>query len=421
MKTNRISLTSILISIYLIINFVPVLYRSLSFASLFIVLSIIALNFHLIFRRPYSYLFIISFALCICELFLFAVGISKTQIGYIFYIFRFFTCGLVLFPSSNLLNLSEKKLIFWCWFLSYSFTILHNVYLRFSMGEAYFNFQEDASLVGYNIADTYYGTAALICLCVSLMVILNKNNYHRFLRTKMYVVFVLSVVFIIVSLRMTTIALAVLSSLLIILFNKMRKKGIVFLACLLVVFSAVFLFTGLGATFLELLMDLNISDRIKDRLESIVFVLRTGDFINAKSSLSGRYVLTINSWNTWTSSVWTILFGIGDQRENLDLIGNHSYFIDTLARFGIFYFILVIAFIVICHKCTLTRIRSVTLRTQCLVVLLSFLLRNVIGNSMYVVVGMSLYVVLPLILSMSKERFYESSRVAVATKKVLVL
>jgi len=400
---EKITFNAFLVSVYLVINFIPFLYRSLSMVSLAIIVAIVLLNFNSLLKKPYIYMLLLSVILTTWELLLLFIGISNTEYGYIFYSFRFFTSSLVLFPIIPKLTNLDKKMLLISWFLSFSFTIMHNFYLYLTMGDAYYNFQTDASLANYNIADTYYGIAVVLCLFISLIVLLNRKKYSFLLNIIMVFTMILSILFIIIANRLTTIIISVIGFILIIIYNRARGKHVKYITIFVLTVLAFLVFTDVGADILEKMLSFDFSDRIKDRIESIIFALRTGDFVNSKSSLSGRFIYTINSWNTWTNSFSSILFGVGDQRDNLELIGNHSYFIDTLARFGIFYMLLLITFLYLCHKELIRNVNNDSLKAQCGIILFIFIFRNFIGNSIYVVVGMVLYVVIPLILSMKKE------------------
>ena len=54
-----------------------------------------------------------------------------------------------------------------------------------------------------------------------------------------------------------------------------------------------------------------------------------------RGSLSGRIQLTMISINTFFSSPSNFFFGVGDKLDNY-LVGNHCYFFDEFAKFGLF-------------------------------------------------------------------------------------
>lgn len=88
------------------------------------------------------------------------------------------------------------------------------------------------------------------------------------------------------------------------------------------------------------------NERLASRFSDIQFILQGGSIYSLdNSSLAGRFLLGMTSLNTFFSSPLNFIWGIGDdvmigkQYEFSDLlilgIGNHSQFLDMLAKYGL--------------------------------------------------------------------------------------
>ena len=78
------------------------------------------------------------------------------------------------------------------------------------------------------------------------------------------------------------------------------------------------------------------SERLMARIDSLILLMETQDVSQIDGgSLSGRIRLTMVSINTFFRSPSNFFFGVGDKANNL-LVGNHCYFFDEFAKFGLF-------------------------------------------------------------------------------------
>ena len=93
--------------------------------------------------------------------------------------------------------------------------------------------------------------------------------------------------------------------------------------------------------FLNKLADLINSDRITARINSLARLVESAfapygeDALYEGSSLGARIRLNMVSIKTFFGSPWNFLFGVGDKLDNLQ-VGNHCYFFDEFAKFGLF-------------------------------------------------------------------------------------
>ncbi|MBR4673571.1 MAG: hypothetical protein IKP00_03825 [Victivallales bacterium] len=78
------------------------------------------------------------------------------------------------------------------------------------------------------------------------------------------------------------------------------------------------------------------SERLMSRINSLIQLMESQDVSQIdRGSLSGRIQLTMISINTFFSSPSNFFFGVGDKLDNY-LVGNHCYFFDEFAKFGLF-------------------------------------------------------------------------------------
>lgn len=197
--------------------------------------------------------------------------------------------------------------------------------------------------------------------------------------------------------RGTNVIFTILMFLLIFIYRKKQHKRVravlfTILAALLLLYT-----TGAYVAVMDFLVDVSPSERVADRFRAINILLQTGDYVEAGSSLKSRTELTLTSLNTFQRDGSSVLFGIGDTR-NEDIIGCHSEIIDSLPRYGLFGFIfLVLALLSQLKFFSRMLPKGEPLRAQVLIVYLIFILRNIIGNTLSPSVNILLFLLLPII------------------------
>ncbi len=197
--------------------------------------------------------------------------------------------------------------------------------------------------------------------------------------------------------RGTNVIFTVLMFFLIFIYrNKQHKRIRAVLFSILI--TLLFLYTtGTYIDVMDYIADISPSERVADRIKAINILLQTGDYVEAGSSIKSRSELTLASLQTFKSSGSNFLFGIGDTR-NEDLIGCHSEIIDTLARYGLFGFTILIVALLSQFK-FFSRLlpKGEPLRSQVLIIYLIFVLRNIIGNTLIPSVNVLLFLFLPIV------------------------
>lgn len=224
-------------------------------------------------------------------------------------------------------------------------------------------------------------------------------HYKKLLYRILYLVAMLAAIYMnfAVMQRGTNVIFTVLMFLLIFIYRKKQHKRI--RAVLFAIFvSLLFLYTtGAYIGVLDFLAEFSPSERVADRFRAINILLQTGDYVDAGSSIKTRSELTITSLNTFQKDGTSILFGIGDTR-NEDVIGCHSEIIDTLPRYGLFGFMF-LAFALLSQLKFFSKMlpHGEPLRSQVLIVFLIFILRNIIGNTLLPSVNVLLFLFLPIV------------------------
>lgn len=187
----------------------------------------------------------------------------------------------------------------------------------------------EGAVSNLNVGNSDYMTMTLLYFNVALLAFFNtKKSFWKVV----YLVFsIVSFYFILfVSLKATIIIYVLLSLVLQYMARRSKRPGkFIFWA----VFTSVILIV-LMKPITYLLINIIAEDRVSERLLNLV-----GDSMANKEALTGREDVYMLSVETWLSGVTNFIFGIGDHRSAFDVastgIGQHSSFLDTLARYGL--------------------------------------------------------------------------------------
>ncbi len=376
----------------------PFLDRSFSSISAGLILIIPLLGSPLAKWSSPSYYWVF---LILLELLFYFAGFSNTEIGYIYYVVKFYACYFLYALVEKSLDVVHKKTLLYVALLSTSVTLVNNIILRDLLGDTYYAVQDDPALANYNIAETYYVTGVMFLSSAVFYLLQFRKQLSLPSRFVLVLVFVLSLYFLFaVAARMTVIILLSAMLFLIWLFAKPRTNKLKIIVFLIIATLLVLQITGALIPLIKWLVSLLGNEGIDARLESILFVLQgEGEVEESGTSLSGRYLLTMNSIGTWLTEGF--FFGVGDLRLDENKIGNHSYLFDSLARFGLFYVIICFAFFYKYYKSLCKAATNQREKRIVIIVLVFFLLRNIIGASFYAPVGVALFIIYPIVLELS--------------------
>ena len=172
-------------------------------------------------------------------------------------------------------------------------------------------------------------------------------------------------------------------------------------------FATVFIYASdLYLDLFDWLASVMPSERVARRIEEISFALQYEAIEAGGGSFAARADLMSVSWNTFTSTFTNFLFGVGSNRMENSIIGNHSYFIDTLASYGILGGVLTYKYFKgqyqIMKKYISSRSGKV-LFAQCVTVFGFYILRNFYGHMDFTNVNLVILLYFPLVIEFINE------------------
>ena len=174
------------------------------------------------------------------------------------------------------------------------------------------------------------------------------------------------------------------------------------------------LFSRLFAVFLffydpllDWLDNLINSRRISVRLNQIRLIMANESISEAGGSVQERYNLILRSLETTFSSVRRFVLGAGDHRNDYTIIGNHSHFVDELARYGLVGMLVWIPMV----WNMLAEMRRVSLkgndsvlRGELIVLQLTYLIRGFLGGIFEASISIQMFIFIPLIFNLLEEQ-----------------
>lgn len=233
-----------------------------------------------------------------------------------------------------------------------------------------------------DVASTWHGSLFMLLSGLSWIVFLHMKSW--FPRIVSLVVLLLSLYLNFFILQRGIIVFFTTIELGMILVLVLKRKYLVYFLLIVIAFSAVFIYTsGMLIDMFDWLADNTSSHRLAVRYREISNALYFEDINASSGSLSARTRLIGISWDTFTSNIGYFVFGAGEHSNNNNIIGHHSFFIDTLARYGIIGGVLMIVYFKKQYQIimsVLSKKREWSLYMQCAVVFLFYVLRNIFGG-----------------------------------------
>lgn len=188
---------------------------------------------------------------------------------------------------------------------------------------------------------------------------------------------------------------------LIIMFNVRRSRKAYVISFLIILVILWIYYSGNYMTALQWIESRITSQRIASRIHSINLYLQTKDYIYAGTSIRTRGMLLNNTWTTFTSSFWNILVGVGDHRNSNLVIGNHNELIDTLARYGVLFSLVLYGLIWkqrMFFKNLFVSTKNNRAYHQTMVIFVVYLLRSIAGNAFSTAVGIVMFIFIPSVI-----------------------
>ncbi len=254
--------------------------------------------------------------------------------------------------------------------------------------------QDEAALV----TGAWYGALYMLFTGLSLPFFLHvKSVFPRFFAL---IVFFLTLYLNFFVLQRGINVLFTLAEIGLILVFSLRSKGLVYLLSLIIFVFFIFIYTsGYLIIIFDKMAELIPSDRLANRFRDISLALAYEDLEASDGSLAGRNELMNNSWNTFTSSFGHLVFGAGEHSHDHSVIGHHSFFLDTLARYGVIGGTMIFVYFKKQYQIIMSGLsfhKEWTMYMQCSVLFLFYVLRNFIGVFSYALVNLIILFLFPL-------------------------
>ena len=326
------------------------------------------------------------------------LGVSSASLGVIIHHLFFFFLILVMFLLPTLTQ-RQKAWILYGILIIVSLDILDNIRLCLIHPELYYlvNRDKDPLGVNLNIGSSKFYNAVFFFFTICFLGYLNcKNKIQKYLILGCVVIS--SVFIFLFCVKAAVILFTCLSGVLLYL-AKRAKNPRKFVYFILIPFLLVYYVLNSYSDFIiELISNSFSSDRLIQRL-----VLLIDSDSSETTTLEARENLWLISVDTWFDNFSNFLVGIGDHRANWDAgqnaadigIGQHSDFLDSLARYGLIGLFLLVQILYCSFKYILS-IYDKEYRLQLLVVFLLFILFGLTKGVFQADIGFILYVFLPL-------------------------
>lgn len=326
------------------------------------------------------------------------LGISAAELYYIFNTiqFLFFTvAALTVFYS---LTKRQMKFLLGVSLISILYTMIDNVILFVRHGAAAYVKLFQLHKYDYNAVDTPFSGAILLLAGVCFICFLHEKR--KWLKVGLLALSVFGIYFCVaITQRTIILVLAVLMYPMLIFFHTKHKlnRYILFFFVLVIAVVALLNYKPLLLWMGEMLG----SARVSKRINQIIVFMETMDIRASGGSLTVRYELISTSWRTFTASARSFLLGVGEHRATDLIVGNHSQFIDELARYGIVGSAMV--WTMLCSgfrfvKKAAGTVTGTVLNRQLGVMIFIFILRGFLGAVFAAPIGIQLFLVMPLML-----------------------
>lgn len=394
------------ISIMCAINMIPYLSRNASLILQFFILVVVPLvnyrNFSLLNKKEKNIFYLILIYIGVESFYKF-LDISTASIDYYFTTIKFFWLYVIFRITKNSISLKEDVFLVFVIIASCFYTIITNIKYA-GLNEHYIAmFLSDPTS---NAANTAYATGVMLLGGLSIIIFL--SSIRKAIRIPCLAFFIFCFYYLIfIAERGTTFLLALFMVFLIFLNlrENNQSRGLIMYSSFIVIFTV--FYTGFLSSILELLSSI-LPDRLSVRMEAINNVINGSSVSEAGSSISSRQEVILQSLRTFFGSTKAFFFGVGDVRINNDTVGNHSQWIDSFARYGIFTGSLLLYIVRgifnVWKKDYVSR--SFFYRGFC-VLFTVFVLRGIIGNVLVPSIGTVLFIVIPCVYRIMNRYNYE--------------
>lgn len=400
-KTKSGTIIGLLLLLYATIAFTPIIKNSLLLMILgvsflpFVLSHSVSINY----RKHQLIVLYVLLYLIICLLYR-ITGVSSIPLGQFVYHLSFFWLILVMLILPHILSHKQMKWVFWSVVLVVSLNILDNIRLCIAYPDLFFLVSRDKDDLGMNLniggSKFYNAVFFFFTICFFGMLNCNDKKYKYALLCSV----VLSLIFIFgFCLKAAVLIFAGFSAFLLYFSKRAKSPKRFILLLLLPSLSAFVIVSTFSDQIIELISNFFSSERLSQRLIALI-----ASDESETSTLEVRENLWLMSVNTWLDNFSNFIFGIGDHRANWDAgqtaaqtgIGQHSDFLDSLARYGLIGLLLLVSIFVYSFKYILSFFDN-EYKLQLQVIFLLFVLFGFSKGVFQSDIGFVLFVLLPLL------------------------
>lgn len=291
-------------------------------------------------------------------------------------------------------------------FTSHELTIVYRVFLTallvlllllIRMGREFIAIGEAYEAV--SVSDAWYGSVMMLISGVSLIVLLNvRTLLPRIVAIAVLLLTLYLNVFVLQRGINVVFTIGEISMILVFLFK--RKPLVIVFGALIIMFVVIAVSSDNLIYLFDWLAQVSPSERLSTRFSDISLVLTYESLDASEGSMGARNELIGVSWNTFTSSFGHFLFGVGAHTD-ITLIGRHSFFVDSLARYGIIGGMLLFVYFKKQYQIMMSFLdknKDWALYMQSAIVFLFYVLRNFYGQMAYSLVNLVILLFIPLTL-----------------------
>lgn len=345
------------------------------------------------------------------------LGFSSTNINFFIMRIPFYLVPAIGYFVIKHYRTREMIVLLFAISIIFFANIFQNIFLWTMMPEI-FEEQEstDMSLEfskAMNLADTGFIAVCLFYIGMLVMVIDNmKGRFHRLLMLEAMLIIAFFILFVNTRGTATLLFGVMFVGLFLAKFEPKRAnvRSYYVAAILILIFVGTFIIIPLLLWLLENME----SKRLAERLEDVMSFMSSKGNVNSVSdtgSMGARIALSQTSLNTFFSNPINMLIGIGDHTVEIGMdlhktgIGNHSEFIDVLARYG-----LVGAFVFIkILKSYYQNLKSIATCRSVMkyvnVVFLIFVLYGFLNNCFIPIIHIFMFIIFPIVIMIINQKY----------------
>ena len=334
----------------------------------------------------------VSFFLLAIIFFYALIGYSSINSLELIVYFNWIMAGVIAVYTMRLFSGHELNTIYYVLFIS--LLILMFVY---TIEGAEIRAVGDA-LEAKDVAQAWYGSLLMLFSGLSLIVVLNVKK--KLLQViSLLIIFMALYINVFVLQRGTNVIMTMAEMAMILVFLFKKKSVVITISVIFAILLGFAFFSDNLIRFCDWLAQVSPSDRLSYRFNQIALALMYEDMEASSGSMGARSELMNNSWNTFTSSFSSLLFGAGEHTASNEIVGHHSFILDTLANYGLIGGTLIYVYFKKQYHIIMSYLdqkREWALFMQCAVVFLFYVLRNFYGVFSFALVNFVILMFFPL-------------------------